>query len=99
MNQFISETLKGKTYIDPRTDTGFKSLFASKDAIKDFVDGILQLKGDGLCLLRGVHYLDDNLTCLLVEYGGGEQSVLAFLSGYGLAVHRERQHVGALVHG
>ena len=41
MNQFISETLKGKTYIDPRTDTGFKSLFASKDAIKDFVDGIL----------------------------------------------------------
>ena len=46
MNQFISETLKGKTYIDPRTDTGFKSLFASKDAIKDFVDGILQLKGD-----------------------------------------------------
>ena len=46
MNQFISETLKGKTYIDPRTDTGFKSLFASKEAIKDFVDGILQLKGD-----------------------------------------------------
>ena len=41
MNQFISETLKGKTYIDPRIDTGFKSLFASKDAIKDFVDGIL----------------------------------------------------------
>jgi len=46
MNQFVLETLKGKTYIDPRTDTGFKSLFASKDAIKDFVDGILQLKGD-----------------------------------------------------
>ncbi len=38
--------MKGKTYIDPRTDTGFKNLFASKDAIKDFVDGILHLKGD-----------------------------------------------------
>ena len=46
MNQFIPEKLKGKTYIDPRTDTGFKNLFASKDAIKDFVDGILHLKGD-----------------------------------------------------
>ena len=46
MNQSIPEKLKGKTYIDPRTDTGFKSLFASKDAIKDFVDGILHLKGD-----------------------------------------------------
>ena len=46
MNQSIPETLKGKTYIDPRTDTGFKNLFASKDAIKDFVDGILHLKGD-----------------------------------------------------
>ena len=46
MNQFIPENLKGKTYIDPRTDTGFKNLFASKDAIKDFVDGILRLKGD-----------------------------------------------------
>ncbi len=46
MNQSIPEKLKGKTYIDPRTDTGFKNLFASKDAIKDFVDGILRLKGD-----------------------------------------------------
>ena len=46
MNQAIPEKLKGKTYIDPRTDTGFKNLFASKDAIKDFVDGILHLKGD-----------------------------------------------------
>ena len=46
MNQSIPEKLKGKTYIDPRTDTGFKNLFASKDAIKDFVDGILHLKGD-----------------------------------------------------
>jgi len=46
MNQSIPEKLQGKTYIDPRTDTGFKNLFASKDAIKDFVDGILHLKGD-----------------------------------------------------
>ena len=44
VNQSIPEKLQGKTYIDPRTDTGFK--FASKDAIKDFVDGILHLKGD-----------------------------------------------------
>ena len=46
MNQSIPEKLKGKIYIDPKTDTGFKNLFASKDAIKDFVDGILNLKGD-----------------------------------------------------
>ena len=46
MNQSIPEKLQGKTYIDPRTDTGLKNLFASKDAIKDFVDGILHLKGD-----------------------------------------------------
>ena len=46
MNQSIPEKLKGKTYIDPRTDTGFKNLFASKEAIKDFVNGILHLKGD-----------------------------------------------------
>lgn len=46
MNQTIPEKFKGKTYIDPRTDTGFKNLFASKEAIKDFVDGILHLKGD-----------------------------------------------------
>ena len=46
MKQSIPEKLKGKTYIDPRTDTGFKNLFASKEAIKDFVDGILHLKGD-----------------------------------------------------
>lgn len=40
MNPSIPEKLKGKTYIDPKNDTDFKNSFASKDAIKDFVDGI-----------------------------------------------------------
>lgn len=46
MSKSISEKLKGQVYIDPRLDTGFKNLFASKAAIKDFLDGILQLQGD-----------------------------------------------------
>ena len=45
MSESISEKLKGQIYIDPRLDTGFKNLFASKAAIKDFLDGILQLQG------------------------------------------------------
>lgn len=46
MNKSISEKLKGQIYMDPRFDTGFKALFASKAVIKDFLDGILQLHGD-----------------------------------------------------
>ena len=46
MSESISEKLKGQVYIDPRLDTGFKNLFASKAAIKDFLDGILQLQGE-----------------------------------------------------
>lgn len=46
ISKSISEKLKGQIYIDPRLDTGFKNLFASKAAIKDFLNGILQLQGE-----------------------------------------------------
>ena len=42
----IPESLQGQIYLDPRFDTGFKELFDSEDALKDFLDGILQLEGD-----------------------------------------------------
>ena len=42
----IPERLQGQVYIDPRFDTGFKEFFDSEDALKDFLDGILQLEGD-----------------------------------------------------
>jgi hypothetical protein len=42
----IPERLQGQVYLDPRFDTGFKELFDSEDALKDFLNGILQLKGD-----------------------------------------------------
>ena len=42
----IPESLQGQVYLDPRFDTGFKELFDSKDALKDFLDGVLQLEGD-----------------------------------------------------
>ena len=42
----IPESLQGQVYLDPRFDTGFKELFDSEDALKDFLDGVLQLEGD-----------------------------------------------------
>lgn len=42
----IPERLRGQVYIDPKFDTGFKELFDSEDALKDFLNGILQLEGD-----------------------------------------------------
>ena len=59
----------------------------------------LQLDAQGLGLGAGVDHLDDDLTSLLVEYGRGEETVLAFLTCHGLALHGEREHIGALVHG
>ena len=42
----IPESLQGQVYLDPKYDTGFKELFDSEDALKDFLDGVLQLEGD-----------------------------------------------------
>ncbi len=42
----IPESLQGQVYLDPRYDTGFKELFDSESALKDFLDGILHLEGD-----------------------------------------------------
>lgn len=42
----IPERLQGQVYLDPRFDTGFKELFDSEDALKDFLNGVLQLEGD-----------------------------------------------------
>ena len=42
----VPERLQGQVYLDPKFDTGFKELFDSEDALKDFLDGVLQLEGD-----------------------------------------------------
>ena len=42
----VPERLQGQIYLDPKFDTGFKELFDSEDALKDFLDGVLQLEGD-----------------------------------------------------
>ena len=42
----IPESLQGQVYLDPKYDTGFKELFDSEEALKDFLDGVLQLEGD-----------------------------------------------------
>ena len=42
----IPEPLQGQIYMDPKYDTAFKELFDSKEAIKDFLDGVLELEGD-----------------------------------------------------
>lgn len=42
----IPERLQGQVYLDPRFDTGFKELFDSEDALKDFLNGVLQLEGN-----------------------------------------------------
>lgn len=37
----IPESLLGQVYLDPRYDTGFKELFDSESALKDFLDELL----------------------------------------------------------
>ena len=58
-----------------------------------------EVQGDGLSGIRGIHHFDNDLARARIEDGGGEETILACLSGHGLLVHRERQYVGALVHG
>ena len=39
----MTKKFKGKTYLDPKYDPAFKELFDSEDAIKDFLNDVLQL--------------------------------------------------------
>ena len=42
----IPAKLVGQVFIDPTYDTGFQELFDSEDALKDFFDGLLDLRGN-----------------------------------------------------
>ena len=42
----IPEAFKGKVYLDPTYDPAFKELFDNEDALKDFLNGVLELEGD-----------------------------------------------------
>ncbi len=42
----LSETFANQTYLDPRLDPAFKELFDSEDALKDFLNGVLELDGE-----------------------------------------------------
>ena len=44
-NKPIPEKLVGQTFLDPTYDTGFQELFDDKDAIRDFLEGLLDLRG------------------------------------------------------
>lgn len=45
-NKPIPESFRGKFYLDPTYDPAFKELFDSEAALKDFLDGVLELDGD-----------------------------------------------------
>ena len=45
-NKPIPEAFKGQTYLDPTYDPAFKELFDNEDALKDFLNGVLELKGE-----------------------------------------------------
>ena len=45
-NKPIPEAFKGKVYLDPTYDPAFKELFDNEDALKDFLNGVLELEGD-----------------------------------------------------
>ena len=40
------EVFANQTYLDPRLDPAFKEFFDSEDALKDFLNGVLELDGD-----------------------------------------------------
>lgn len=42
----IPEAFKGQVYLDPTYDPAFKELFDNEDALKDFLNGVLELEGD-----------------------------------------------------
>lgn len=43
----IRKKFEGQMYLDPTYDPAFKALFDSEEALKDFLDGVLGLEGDG----------------------------------------------------
>lgn len=45
-NKPIPEAFKGKVYLDPTYDPAFKELFDNEDALKDFLNGVLELEGE-----------------------------------------------------
>ena len=45
-NEPIPAKLVGQEFIDPTYDTGFQELFDSPEALKDFLDGLLNLHGN-----------------------------------------------------
>ena len=47
-NKPIPEAFKGQVYLDPTYDPAFKELFDNEDALKDFLNGVLELEGDEL---------------------------------------------------
>ena len=42
----IPAKLAGQIYLDPTYDPAFKALFGDEGALKDFLDGVLNLEGD-----------------------------------------------------
>lgn len=45
-NKPIPEAFRDKVYLDPTYDPAFKELFDNEDALKDFLNGVLELEGD-----------------------------------------------------
>ena len=45
-NKPIPESFKGKVYLDPTYDPAFKELFDNENALKDFLNGVLELEGE-----------------------------------------------------
>ena len=45
-NRPIPDTFKGKVYLDPTYDPAFKALFDNEEALKDFLNGVLELEGE-----------------------------------------------------
>ncbi len=45
-NKPIPEAFRGKVYLDPTYDPAFKELFDNEDALKDFLNGVLELEGE-----------------------------------------------------
>ena len=45
-NKPIPEVFRDKVYLDPTYDPAFKELFDNEDALKDFLNGVLELEGD-----------------------------------------------------
>ena len=43
----IRKKFEGQMYLDPTYDPAFKALFDSEEALKDFLDGVLGLEGEG----------------------------------------------------